>query len=148
MSPPNPQPPTPHPPPVFDDREITDVQPRIWADVLDMSKNVIYEKMFQKDPRFKIYIEKVLIAEVQDFVKAVTILIAAQYVFNVAYSKKLQSTYCFIQNYLLEIQNNSNCPTKVLNLMSKLKKSSLIRTWNNVLYLFISSKFFVKAIFC
>ena len=87
ICPPNPQPPTP--PPVFDDWEITDVQPRIWADVLDMSKNVIYEKMFQKDPRFKIYIEKVLIAEVQDFVKAVTILIAAQYVFNVAYSKKL-----------------------------------------------------------
>ena len=69
---------------------------------------------------------KVLIAEVKDFVKAVTILIAAHYVFNVAYSKKLHSTYCFVQKYLLEIQDNSNRPAKVLNLMSKLKKGSLI----------------------
>ena len=83
---------------LFDDREITNVQPRIWADVLDMNKNVIYEKVFQKDACFKIYVEKVSTAEVQDFVKAVTILIAAHYVFNVAYSKKLHSTYCFIQN--------------------------------------------------
>ena len=107
---------------LFDDREITNVQPRIWADVLDMNKNVIYEKVFQKDARFKIYVEKVSIAEVQDF----TILIAAHYVFNVAYSKKLHSTYCFVQKYLLEIQDNSNRPAKVLNLMSKLKKGSLI----------------------
>ena len=91
-----------------------------------MSQNVIYEKVLQKDVCFKIYIEKVLIAEVQDFVKAVRILIAAHYVFNVAFSKKLHITYCFTQKYLMEIQDNRNCPTKVLNLMSKLKKSSLI----------------------
>ena len=48
---------------LFDDREITNVPPRIWADVLDMNKNVIYEKLFQKDARFKIYIEKVSIAK-------------------------------------------------------------------------------------
>ena len=42
-----------------------------------MNQNVIYEKVFQKDACFKTYIEKVLIEEVQDFVKAVTILIAA-----------------------------------------------------------------------
>ena len=111
---------------LFDDREITNVQPRILADVLDMNQNVIDKKVFQKDARFKIYTEKVLIAEVHDFVKAVTILIAAHYVFNVAYSKKLHSTYCFIQKYLLEIHDNSNCPTKVLNLMSKLKIYSSI----------------------
>ena len=70
---------------LFDDREITNVQPWILADVLDMNQNAIYEKVFQKDARFKIYVEKVLVAEVQDFVKAVTILIAAHYVFNVAY---------------------------------------------------------------
>ena len=48
---------------LFDDREITNVPPQIWADVLDMNKNVIYEKLFQKDARFKIYIEKVSIAK-------------------------------------------------------------------------------------
>ena len=78
---------------LFDDWEITNVQPRILADVLDMNQNVIDKKVFQKDARFKIYTEKVLIAEVHDFVKVVTILIAAHYVFNVAYSKKLHSTY-------------------------------------------------------
>ena len=83
----------------------------------------------------------------QDFVKAVTILIAAHYVFNLAYSKKLRSTYCFIQKYLLQIQDNSNCPTKVLNLMSKLKKSSLIWTWNNVLYFSFRANFLLKQFF-
>ena len=96
------------------------------ADILDMNVNMIYEKVFQKDAHIEIYIEKVSVAEVQDFVKAVTILIAAHYVYNLAYSKKLHSTYCFIQKYILEAQGNSNCPTKVLNLMSKLTKSSLI----------------------
>ena len=91
-----------------------------------MNQNAIYKKVFQKDTHFKIYVEKVLIAEVQDFVKAVTILIAAHYLFNVAYLKKLHSTYCFIQKYLLKIQDNSNCPGKVLIVMSKLKQSSLI----------------------
>ena len=33
---------------LFDDREITNVQPRIWPDVLDMNKNVIYERCFKK----------------------------------------------------------------------------------------------------
>ena len=70
---------------LFDDREITNVHSWILADVLDMNQNAIYKKVFQKDTHFKIYVEKVLIAEVQDFVKAVTILIAAHYVFNVAY---------------------------------------------------------------
>ena len=111
---------------LFDDRETTNLQPRLLVDVLDMNQNVIYEKVFQKDAHFKIYIEKFSIAEVQDFVKAVTILIAAHYVFNVTYSKKLHSTHCFIQKYLLEMRGNSNCLIKVLNLMSKLKKKSLI----------------------
>lgn len=96
---------------LFDDREITNVQPWSLADILDMNVNMIYEKVFQKDAHIEIYIEKVSVAEVQDFVKAVTILIAAHYVFNVAYSKKFRSTYCFIQKYLLQIQDNSNCPT-------------------------------------
>ena len=81
---------------------------------------MIYEKVFQKDAHIEIYIEKVSVAEVQDFVKAVTILIAAHYVYNLAYSKKLHSTYCFIQKYILEAQGNSNCPTKVLNLNVKI----------------------------
>ena len=33
---------------LFDDREIINVQPRIWPDVLDMNKNVIYERCFKK----------------------------------------------------------------------------------------------------
>ena len=111
----------------FDDKELRNVQPRIrCSEALDFDQNVIFEKITKDDASFKVYVESILIAEVKDFVQAVSILMSVHYIFNVNYSEKLHGTYMFIQKFILDINDNTNCPTKVLNLKSKLRKSNLI----------------------
>ena len=67
--------------------------------------------------------ENVVVAETSDFVQAFALLLGALYVFNVEYPKKLEATLLFFQKFILGISDRSKLPSKVLTLMSNLKKA-------------------------
>ena len=71
---------------------------------------------------FYIYLENQLIARTSDFIVAVALNVALFYIFNLAYPEELISTYVFFQKFLLGITDRTKTSSKVMNLMSKLKK--------------------------
>ena len=92
------------------------MQPRLFCDrLVDSLENVNLKNTLDGDASYKVFIEKHFISEDKDFVQSVAILVALHYVFNVAYSTKLNSFYTFLQRRVLEINDRWNCPTKILN---------------------------------
>ena len=55
-----------------------------------------------------------------NFVKAVSVLIAGIYVFNLQYSAGLKCTWIFVQKFLLEIDDEIKTPKKLIRLLSQL----------------------------
>ena len=112
---------------LFDDGTQSNMQPRLFCDrLVDSLQYLNLKNILDGDASYKVFIEKHFISEVKDFVQSVVILAALHYVFNVAYSAKLNSFYTFLQRSVLEINDRSNCPTKILNLISRLKSDNLI----------------------
>lgn len=73
------------------------MQPRLFCDCLvDPLQHVNLKNILDGDTSYKVFIKKHFISEVKDFVQSVAILVALHYVFNVAYSAKLNSFYTFL----------------------------------------------------
>ena len=62
----------------------------------------------------------------KDFIHAMATVLAAHYVFNVTYASKTFGAMYFMQKYLLGIDDETKCPSKVLT-FSKLVKTNTIQ---------------------
>ena len=82
-----------------------------------------FDSVAEMDNFYSILVENVVVAETSDFVQAFALLLGAFYVFNVEYPKKLEATLLFFQKFILGISDRSKLPSKVLTLMSNLKKA-------------------------
>ena len=82
-----------------------------------------FDSIAQMDNLYSILVENVVVAETSDFVQAFALLLGAFYVFNVEYPKKLEATLLFFQKFILGISDRSKLPSKVLILISNLKKA-------------------------
>ena len=96
------------------------LQPRIKCEKVKIEKS--FDSIVERDNLYSILVENVVFAETSDFVQAFALLLGAFYVFNVEYPKKLEATLLFFQKLTLGISDRSKLPSKVLALMSNLKK--------------------------
>ena len=95
-------------------------QPQIKCEKLQLSNT--FESIIVKDVRFPVVVEHNVIAETKYFVKAFEIMLCAFYIFNLEYPKKLEATFLLYQKLFLRINDKCKIPTKVLKLLSDLKK--------------------------
>ena len=66
----------------------------MWNAINNLNlKNILYVDK----KSYRLFIKKHFIVEVLDFMQALTMLVVLIYVFNVAYSAKLNSLYSFLQ---------------------------------------------------
>ena len=77
------------------------------------------------DDSFAVVVEDCHIALTPDFIHAFGIMIAVHYVFNLSYVAPSQATMVFIQKLILDMAENYRAPTKVLNLIAKIRKNIL-----------------------
>ena len=82
-----------------------------------------FDSVVEMDNFYSILVENVVVAETSDFVQAFALLLGAFYILNVEYPKKLEATLLFFQKFILGISGRSKLPSKVLTLMSNLKKA-------------------------
>ena len=82
-----------------------------------------FDSIVEMDNLYSILVENVVVAETSDFVQAFALLLGAFYVFNLEYPKKLEATLLFFQKFILGISDRSKLPSKVLILISNLKKA-------------------------
>ena len=82
-----------------------------------------FDSIVEMDNLYSILVENVVVAETSDFVQTFALLLGAFYVFNIEYPKKLEATLLFFQKFILGISDRSKLPSKVLKLMSNLKKA-------------------------
>ena len=75
------------------------------------------------DNLYSILVENAAVAETNDFVQALPLLLGALYFFNVEYPKTFEAALLFFQKFILGISERSKLPSKVLALMSNLKKA-------------------------
>ena len=97
------------------------LQPRIKCEKIVMEKS--FDSIVEMDNLYSILVGNVVVAETSDFVETFTLLLGAFYIFNVEYPKKLEATLLFFQKFILGISDRSKLPSKVLTLMSNLKKA-------------------------
>ena len=71
--------------------------------------------------------ESYTLSVTKDFIHAMATILAAHYVFKFAYASKPFDAMYFIQKYLLGIDDETKCPSKVLKLFSKLVKTNAIQ---------------------
>ena len=82
-----------------------------------------FDSIVEMDNLYSILVENVVVEETSDFVQAFALLLGAFCIFNVEYPKKLEATLLFFQRFILGISDRSKLPSKVLALMSNLKKA-------------------------
>ena len=82
-----------------------------------------FDSIVEMDNLYSILVGNVVVAETSDFVETFTLLLGAFYIFNVEYPKKLEATLLLFQKIILGISDRSKLPSKVLTLMSNLKKA-------------------------
>ena len=73
---------------------------------------------------FAIFVEDREMLYTRDFLHAFGAVIALHYVFNLSYASQLQASMVFIQKLTLDLLDNCRAPTKVLQLISKVKNSN------------------------
>ena len=81
-----------------------------------------FDSIVEMNKLYSILMENVVVAETSDFVQAFALLLGAFYVFNVEYPNKLEATLLFFQKFILDLSDRTKLPSKVLTLMSNLKK--------------------------
>ena len=96
------------------------LQPRIKFEKIMMEKS--FDSIVEMNKLYSILMENVVVAETSDFVQAFALLLGALYIFNVEYPKELEATL-FFQKFILRISDRSKLRSKVLTLMSNLKKT-------------------------
>ena len=74
---------------------------------------------------FAVMVEDCHIACTPDLIHAFGIMIALHYVFNLSYAAPTQATMVFTQKLILNLADNYRAPTKVLNLIAKIRKNNL-----------------------
>ena len=79
------------------------------------------------DDATTIEVESYTLSATKDFVHAMATMPAAHYVFNVAYASKAFGAMYFMRKYLLGIDDETKCPSKMLTLFSKLVKTNTIQ---------------------
>ena len=82
-----------------------------------------FDSIVEMDNLYSILVENVVVAEASDFVQALALLLGAFYVFNVEYPKTFEATLLFPQKFILGISERSKLPSKVLALMSNVKRA-------------------------
>lgn len=74
------------------------------------------------DGEYKVYAERILIAESKCLVKAFLILLSSFFVFNLAFPKNMVSTVTFLQKVILGHWDQSKKDVKVNNLLAKINR--------------------------
>ena len=89
--------------------------------------NFEIDKFIDDATSIEMKVESYTLSASKDFVRAIATILAAHYVFNVAYASKSFGAMYFMQKYLLEIDDDTKCPSKVLTLFSELVKTNTIQ---------------------
>ena len=84
-------------------------------------------KIIDDATTIEVKVESYTLSATKDFVHAMATMLAAHYVFNVAYASKTFGAMYFMQKYLLGIDDETKCPSKVLILFSKLVKTNIMQ---------------------
>ena len=90
-------------------------------------------KIIDDATTIEVKVESYTLSATKDFVHAMATMLAAHYVFSVAYASENFGAMYFMQKYLLGIDDETKCPSKVLTLFSKLVKTNTIQS--NILML-------------
>ena len=93
-----------------------------------------FEKNANLKTRYKIMVENRKLATSTDFVKAMSCIMAGNYVYNLSYNTEVYCTLVFLQKNFPEIPNDINIPFKVITLMTKVEKTSP-RLWMRNMWL-------------
>ena len=111
-------------PKYFFDVDGDNQQPRLHMG--DCDRNFEIGKVIDDATTIEVKVESYTLSATKDFVHAMATVIAAHYVFNVAYALKTFGAMHFMQKYLLGIDDETKCPSKVLT-FSKLVKTNTIQ---------------------
>ena len=82
----------------------------------------LHDMLTDEKSIFHVKVENITMCGSVDFIHAFAVMIALHYVFNVAYSKKIEATMVFIQRLFFDINDNQKIPPKVLSLICRVKK--------------------------
>ena len=93
----------------------------------DCNGNFEIGKIIDDATKIEVKVESYTLSATKDFVHAMATMQAAHYVFNVEYASKTFGAMYFMQKYLLGIDDETKCPSKVLTLFSKLVKTNTIQ---------------------
>ena len=93
----------------------------------DCDENFEIGKIIDDTTTIEVKVESYTLSVTKDFIHAMATMLAAHYVFSVAYASKPFGPMYFIQKYLLGIDDETKCPSKVLKLFSKLVKTNTIQ---------------------
>lgn len=72
---------------------------------------------------FSIVVDDHWFAETTEFLSAVRIWFSTYYLFNISYPKCLEATLTFLQKEVINLQDSAPNLTKVISLITKIKKS-------------------------
>ena len=112
-------------PKYFFDVDGDNQQPRLHMG--DCDRNFEIGKVIDDATTIEVKVELYTLSATKDFIHAMATVLAAHYVFNVAYALKTFGAMHFMQKYLLGIDDETKCPSKVLTLFSKLVKTNTIQ---------------------
>ena len=87
------------------------------------------------------------LARGQNFIEIFGLMLASLYIFNVRYPKKLEGSLMILQKFLLGTGDETKSPQKVLQLISKVKKSA-IWTSSYIIKFIAFSYFLLHVMFC
>ena len=83
---------------------------------------IVWKGTCYLEGEYRIYAERVLIAQSKCLVKAYLILLSSFYVFDLAFPKNMTSTLTFLQKMILGHCDNSKKDMKVVNLLAKINR--------------------------
>ena len=106
----------------FDSEEEEYRQTRISCN--DVDHGILVEIIQCRD--FDVLVEGEKITNSKDFLRAFSVMLAAHSVFNVTYAPNIASTMMLLQKLILELNGDMGPPSKVLHLITKLKKTNLV----------------------
>ena len=95
-------------------------QPQIKCEKIQLNNS--FDKILDEGVRYSVAVENITVGETRDMVKAFAMLLCVFYIFNLEYPKKLEAKFLLIQKLFLRISGKCTVPSKVLKLMSDLKK--------------------------
>ena len=94
--------------------------PRIKCEQIQLYNS--FDKILDEDVRYSVAVGNTTVGETRDMIKAFAMFLCVFFIFNLEYPKKLEATFLLIQELFLRIPDKCKVPSKVLKLMSDLKK--------------------------